>query len=301
MKKKYKILLSIILITTLSLNNQLKVNAESILNCNTTLKKGTANTSALTLQKKLNKTVKCNLETDGVFGSKTKSCVIKFQTKYNLKKDGIVGTETCTKLNNLTQDKNTYIIITTQELNVRQTASKDSNIISTVKLGSKHKIYKAVKNSGKTWYKIKTNGTYGYISGNYANKTAIVLDISKQNLILYKNGKVILDTNVVTGNKGNHDTPTGHYTVKEYNKTTNRTLRGTNDNGTKYAAHVDYWMPFITSRAIGFHDASWRSNSEYNTSTYKTNGSHGCVNMMHEDAKTLYNNITGTIDVIVKK
>ena len=59
-------------------------------------------------------------------------------------------------------------------------------------------------------------------------------------------------------------------------------------------------MPFITSRGIGFHDATWRSNSQfYNKDTYLTNGSHACVNMPHSNAKQLYNLITSNIYVYV--
>ena len=43
---------------------------------------------------------------------------------------------------------------------------------------------------------------------------------------------------------------------------------------------------------IGCHDADWRSLSQMtNGKTYLTNGSHGCVNMLREDAKYLYSNI----------
>ena len=59
----------------------------------------------------------------------------------------------------------------------------------------------------------------------------------------------------------------------------------------KYNAYVDYWMPFIGG-SYGFHDADWRSSSQItNKKTYLTNGSHGCVNMLTEDAKYLYENI----------
>lgn len=296
MKNLRIFIISIILL----FSSNIYVYADSKIDCNNTLKKGSTGSNVINLQKKLNNTINCNLETDGIFGKLTKACVIKFQEKYNLETDGIVGKKTCSKLNSLTLDKSKYIIITINELNIRESNSINSNIIGNAKLGEILKIYGTKKGSNRTWYKIKTNNTYGYVSNKYAKKNAIILDISKQELLLYKNGKIILDTNVVTGNKGNHDTPVGHYLVKESNKTTDRTLRGTNDNGSKYAAHVDYWMPFITERAIGFHDASWRSTSEFNNNTYKTNGSHGCVNMMHNDAKILYDNIRGNIDVIVK-
>ena len=52
-------------------------------------------------------------------------------------------------------------------------------------------------------------------------------------------------------------------------------------------ARVGYWMPF--NGGIGFHDASWRS--EFGGTIYKTNGSHGCVNLPKEAAKQIFLNI----------
>ena len=112
---------------------------------------------------------------------------------------------------------------------------------------------------------------------------------------------MLWSTRVVTGNQGNHDTPIGNYTLNPNNLEKDRYLKGTNDNGTKYNAHVDYWMPFILGKGIGFHDASWRSNSEYTKTRFQGNGSHGCVNMMHDAAQKLYESTTESISVVVRK
>ena len=136
-------------------------------------------------------------------------------------------------------------------------------------------------------------------------KTGIFLDLSEQTLRMYKDGKLVLESPVITGNNGDngtisHKTPTGKYLLYKSEKKSPATLRGSNDDGSKYASHVDYWMPFITSRGIGFHDATWRSNSQfYNKNTYLTSGSHACVNMPLENAAKLYNLITSNIDVYV--
>ena len=61
-----------------------------------------------------------------------------------------------------------------------------------------------------------------------------------------------------------------------------------NDDGSRYNAYVNYWMPF--NGGVGFHDATWRSLGEFNKTTYVNNGSHGCVNMKKEDAQVLYTN-----------
>ena len=297
-----KILFCFVFTLCLLLSNILYVNADSDLDCSHTLKKGSNGSNVIVLQKKLNTAIKCDLEEDGVFGNLTKNCVIKFQNKYGLVADGIVGIKTCTKLNSLGNDKSGYYgVVTAELLNIRKSASVDANVIVKAKSGSVLKIIGSTNRNGLTWYKVNINGKIGYASSTYVKKTAIVLDISEQNFKYYKDGDLFINTTVVTGRLNKHDTPVGHFILNSSNKQRNRTLRGTNDDGSKYAAHVDYWMPFITSRAIGFHDASWRSNKEFNKETYKTNGSHGCVNMKSNDAKNLYNNISGKIDVIIKK
>lgn len=125
--------------------------------------------------------------------------------------------------------------------------------------------------------------------------TRIELDITKQNILMYIDGECILDTPCVTGNVADGcSTPTGIYYL--YYKERNAVLRGSNSDGSRYASPVDYWMPF--NGGIGFHDASWR-NGIFGGEIYKTDGSHGCVNMPHDSAKTLYENITSDIPIII--
>lgn len=125
--------------------------------------------------------------------------------------------------------------------------------------------------------------------------TRIELDITEQRVLMYVNGECILDTPCVTGNVADGcSTPTGVYYL--YYKERNAVLRGSNSDGSKYASPVDYWMPF--NGGIGFHDASWR-NGVFGGEIYKTDGSHGCVNMPHEAAKILYENISTSIPILV--
>lgn len=120
----------------------------------------------------------------------------------------------------------------------------------------------------------------------------IELDITRQMVWMYRNGECILETPCVTGNlKTKHGTPTGIYHLTY--KTTSAILRGRD-----YASYVDYWMPF--NKGIGFHDASWRKGV-FGGEIYKTSGSHGCVNMPLQAAKTLYQNITSDIPIIIYK
>lgn len=126
----------------------------------------------------------------------------------------------------------------------------------------------------------------------------IELDITRQTIWMYLNGECILESPCVTGSVvGRHSTPTGVYHLT--NKAKNTVLRGYNNDGSRYASHVDFWMAFIKN-SIGFHDASWRKGV-FGGDIYKTNGSHGCVNMPYNATKMLYENITSDMPIIIYK
>ncbi|MBR1757889.1 MAG: L,D-transpeptidase [Lachnospiraceae bacterium] len=119
------------------------------------------------------------------------------------------------------------------------------------------------------------------------------VDLTKQYVYLYKNGEVIASSPCVSGCVADgNGTPTGTYRIAY--KATDRTLRGTNRDGTKYESFVKYWMPFNGS--IGLHDASWRSS--FAATRAWNNGSHGCVNLPSKFAKTLYDTVSAG-DVVV--
>jgi len=119
--------------------------------------------------------------------------------------------------------------------------------------------------------------------------TYIEISLDNQHVWMYVDGELLIDSDVVTGNvKNGWNTRKGIFSLTY--KTTNATLRGPG-----YASFVYYWMPF--DGGIGMHDATWRY--DFGGNIYKTNGSHGCVNMPLETAKTIYNNITSTTPIIV--
>lgn len=111
--------------------------------------------------------------------------------------------------------------------------------------------------------------------------TYVEINITKQHLWFYKDGKVITQGNIVTGNpnKG-QSTKVGTYMLNYKEK--DSTLTGEN-----YEAKVNYWMPFNGN--IGIHDASWRYS--FGGEIYKRNGSHGCINSPLYLAKTIFENI----------
>ena len=125
--------------------------------------------------------------------------------------------------------------------------------------------------------------------------TFVEVDLVRQHVYYFQNGQVVWDTPCVTGNLSkNNDTPAGIFAL--YGKQRNRTLRGRKqaDGTYEYETPVNYWMPF--NGAVGLHDAYWRSS--FGGNIYKTNGSHGCVNLPPKKAAELYGMIpVGTIVV----
>ncbi len=74
---------------------------------------------------------------------------------------------------------------------------------------------------------------------NDIGNTYVEIDLTNQHMWFYKNGSLIVDTPVVTGNpQKNNETPSGGvWSLK--GKYRNATLKGEG-----YATPVDYWLPF---------------------------------------------------------
>lgn len=131
-------------------------------------------------------------------------------------------------------------------------------------------------------------------SKNDIGSTYVEVSISEQKVFCYKDGKLIVETNTVTGNpnKGNA-TPSGGVWAIDAKKSP-ATLGTIATMG--YSSPVTYWMPFNGN--VGLHDADgWRS--KYGGSIYKTNGSHGCVNLPYAAAKKIYATVEIGTPVIV--
>lgn len=138
---------------------------------------------------------------------------------------------------------------------------------------------------------------YGYettdnngIGGTYAE-----ISIAEQRIWLYKDGQLVLTTNVVTGKHSTgEDTSPGVWYILF--KRTPYTLKGSAVGKADYAVDVDYWAPF-TNSGQGFHDAGWRTN--WASNAYLTQGSGGCVNVSPSVMKAVYDNLSVYEPVIV--
>ena len=216
-----------------------------------------------------------------------------YKVSYN-NKTGYISASYLTEKVETPLASNEYIVLGS-EINVRKGPSTTYARLTTLKRGTRV-IVTGEKNN---WYKVSINNKTGYIRNDLITRNLIIVDISDQMLYYFKGDKTILNVPVVTGMKSKHDTPLGNYTLYTSSKETNRYLRGYNDDGTKYNAYVSYWMPF--NGGVGFHDATWRSTSEFNKNQYKNDGSHGCVNMKLADAKVLYENTKSNTAVTVRQ
>lgn len=116
--------------------------------------------------------------------------------------------------------------------------------------------------------------------------TYIEIDYTKQHLWYYREGALVVESDLVSGNISlDNGSPDGVFKIVY--KDSPAVLKGED-----YESNVEYFMPFAYN--VGIHDAAWR-NGKFGGNIYKTGGSHGCINVPFEVAQTLYENaVVGT-------
>lgn len=130
----------------------------------------------------------------------------------------------------------------------------------------------------------------GFVRGkNDVGDTFIEVDLEEQKLYFVKEGNLILETDIVSGNP-NKGWTTPKMLCYIYSMSKNVVLRGEG-----YASPVDYWLPVY--QGIGLHDASWQS--AFGSDLYLTRGSRGCINLYIDDAKMVYENAYIGLPVII--
>lgn len=152
---------------------------------------------------------------------------------------------------------------------------------------------------------VKTNEYIGFTTLENLEEltgTFVVVDISSQEVKLYCNNEVILTTPVVTGKLS---TPSDKGLFEIYDISHSRYLIGPN-----YKSYVDIMMKY--NGGEGLHDAQyhthedgfrhgWRDASEFGGDTYLKHGSHGCINMLHDDVMTVSDYVDIGTKVLVKE
>jgi lipoprotein-anchoring transpeptidase ErfK/SrfK len=188
-------------------------------------------------------------------------------------------------------------------------------VIGAVVYGYQHKSAKSMTTGQST-----ATNTSNHIATTTSKKTApastaaqnycadntlsqqVLVSISKQHLWACDGTTTAYDSPVVTGMEqyAADLTPPGTYHI--YEKETNISLKGCDSTGC-WNDPVSYWMPWLSNQygIYGFHDASWRTPSEfgnvniYAPETASVVGSHGCVELPTATAKWLYNwSVIGT-------
>lgn len=295
-----KKLMNVLLLSIIAFMFMINSVSAAELNCDgLLLSRGSRGDDVSTLQTMLNEKMSCGLEVDGIFGINTYNCTRSYQAENGLEVDGIVGINTCTALNSTDIESiegQNVGVVTGKKVNIRKEASLKSDVIDTVSRGKQLEIL----GEEDGWFKVKYEDREAFISKLYFKNTVILVDISDQYLYQYVDGQTRLVAPIVTGVKGKHDTPRGSYKLRVKNLRRDVTLRGYNDDGSKYASFVSYWMPFADGNAIGFHDATWRDESEFTATRFIESGSHGCVNMKYNDAENLFNSIDKDVNVVVR-
>lgn len=148
------------------------------------------------------------------------------------------------------------------------------------------------------YYTENADGSKGYVfTGVEEARTAeddigdtyVEIDLTAQTLWHYVDGKVVHTCGIVSGqlNPSARKTLPGVYKV--WFKAKNYTMKSSNSAGESWESECAYWTR-VSIVGIGLHDSQWRGNN-VGGQIYKTNGSHGCINMTLADAKYIYENV----------
>lgn len=148
------------------------------------------------------------------------------------------------------------------------------------------------------YYDTNADGTKGYVyTGVEEARTAeddigdtyVEIDLTAQTLWHYVDGEMVYTCGIVSG----QPTPSVRKTLpgvyKVWYKARNYTMKSSNSAGESWEVECAYWTR-VAIVGIGLHDSQWRGNN-VGGEIYKTNGSHGCINMTLKGAKYIYENV----------
>ncbi len=138
------------------------------------------------------------------------------------------------------------------------------------------------------------NGNFFYISNESIEtlpELFVEVDLDSQNVKMYENYEEILSSPCTTGK---NSTKTQEcYDAVDW-MASPFTLEGPG-----YSCPVSYWMPF--NGGVGLHDYPYQDQTMFGTDYYKENGSHGCVRLPYDAAKSIYEKIDTDTYVLVHK
>ena len=122
--------------------------------------------------------------------------------------------------------------------------------------------------------------------------TGICVYIDTQTIYYVRYGQIVFQSDVVTGQVGEHDTPTGTYHIRS-----KRMYVTLEDREQTYSSEVVYWCPFWGEK-YGVHDSTWRT--KFGGNIYKYNGSHGCINLPKYKMAQLWDLISVGTKIVIR-
>ena len=108
----------------------------------------------------------------------------------------------------------------------------------------------------------------------------IHVDTATQSVTAYEDNTAVLAARCASGGKGTK-TPLGEFLTYHKGPTIHMTNDGASGAGRGYDLPGVPWVTFFTGTGVSFHGTYWHND-------YGNPRSHGCVNLLPEDAKFLY-------------
>lgn len=155
-------------------------------------------------------------------------------------------------------------------------------------------------------YMENADGTKGYIftgreearsADDDIGDTYVEVDLTAQTLWHYVDGEMVYTCKIVSGQTNPEVRKTLPGVYKVWQKRTNYTMTSSNSAGDSWSVKCNYWTR-VSIVGIGLHDSTWRG-SNFGGEIYKTNGSHGCINMPLAGAKYIYENVDMSTPVVM--
>lgn len=126
--------------------------------------------------------------------------------------------------------------------------------------------------------------------------TYLEIDLTAQHMWFYDKGKMAFECDIVSGlpSVATRRTLPGVY--KLWFKGQNHRLKDSSPDGSQWDVTVAYWNN-ISLIGVGIHDATWQPY--FGGQLYKSNGSHGCINVSLASAKYIFENVPLNAPVVM--
>jgi len=125
----------------------------------------------------------------------------------------------------------------------------------------------------------------------------IQVSLGKQILTLWENGRVVRTFPTLTGQMG-METPPGTYSV--LSKYSAVTMQGAIGTPLEYRVENVPWVLFFIDHSYAIHGNYWKSANNFGKDPSYT-GSHGCVGLLPEEAKYVFNWAEVGTKIVIEK